>query len=94
MTAKVEKAFRLQMYLKILTSTYVKQRRKLINTISDEQLSVLSKAIFNVLKEMCPLLNVNKSRLCKNKTILRKLHIHNLAGSGKLTKSICKKFKT
>lgn len=60
-------------YLKLLTSTHVKQRRQLINTISDEQLSVLSEAIFNVLKGVCPLSNVNKNKLSKNKTILRKL---------------------
>lgn len=60
-------------YLKLLTSTHVKQRRQLISTISDEQLSVLSEAIFNVLKGVCPLSNVNKNKLSKNKTILRKL---------------------
>lgn len=60
-------------YLKLLTSTHVKQRRQLINTISDEQLSVLSEAILNVLKGVCPLSNVNKNKLSKNKTILRKL---------------------
>lgn len=76
-------------YLKLLTSTHVKQRRQLINTISDEQLSVLSEAIFNVLKGVCPLSNVNKNKLSKNKTILRKLVDPKL--SRKFKKSILKK---
>lgn len=70
MTAKVKKHLD---YLKLLTSTHVKQRRELINTISNEQLSVLTEAIFNVLKGVCSLSNINKNRLCKNKTSLRKL---------------------
>lgn len=86
MTTRVKKHLD---YLKLLTSTHVKQTRQLINTISDEQLSVLSEAILNVLKGVCPLSNVNKNKLSKNKTILRKLVDPKL--NRKFKKSILKK---
>ena len=50
---------------------------------------MLSEAIFNVLKGVCPLSNVNKNKLSKNKTILRKLVDPKL--SRKFKKSILKK---
>lgn len=69
MTSKVKKHLD---FLRLLSSSHVKQRRQLINTVSDEQLSVLTEAVYNVLKGVCPLSNINKNKLSKDRTILRK----------------------
>lgn len=69
MTAKVRKHLD---FLRLLISSHVKQRRQLINTASDEQLSVLTEAVYNVLKGVCPLSDKDKNNLSKNKKILRK----------------------
>ena len=68
MTAKVKKHLD---FLRLLSSSHVKQRKQLINTISDEQLSVLTEAVYNVLKGVCVLSNADKKKLSQNKTILR-----------------------
>lgn len=69
MTAKVRKHLD---FLRLLISSHVRQRRQLINTVSDEQLSVLIEAVYNVLQGVCPLSNKDKNNLSKNKKILRK----------------------
>lgn len=82
MTSKVKKHLD---FLRLLSSSHVKQRRQLINTVSDEQLSVLTEAVYNVLKGVCPLSHINKNKLSKDRTILRKFTDPKLSKRLKIT---------
>jgi hypothetical protein len=82
MTTKVKKHLD---FLRLLCSSHIKQRRQLINTVSEEQLSVLTEAVYNVLKGVCPLSNADKNKLSKNKTLLRKFSDPKLSKRLKIT---------